>query len=94
MTKADLAQAICERVGAYSKKEAAELVDLTLEVMRSALERGSSVKISGFGHFALRSKGPRPGRNPRTGQEMTISARRVVVFRPSPSLRSALNDGS
>lgn len=92
MTKSDIAQILCDRVGAFSKKEASDLVDCTLEVMKGALERGESVKISGFGNFALRAKKPRPGRNPRTGQEMTISARRVLVFRPSPMLRSALNE--
>lgn len=92
MTKADIAQLLCERVGAYSKKEATEILDLTLEIMKRALERGESVKISGFGNFSLRAKRPRPGRNPRTGQEMMISARRVLVFRPSPMLRSALNE--
>lgn len=91
MTKADIAQILCERVGAYSKKEASDLLDCTLEVMKGVLERGEAVKISGFGNFSLRAKRPRPGRNPRTGQEMTISARRVVVFRPSPMLRNALN---
>lgn len=92
MTKSDIAQLLCERVGAYSKKEATEILDLTLEIMKRALERGESVKISGFGNFSLRAKRPRPGRNPRTGQEMTISARRVLVFRPSPMLRNALNE--
>lgn len=92
MTKSDLAQILCEKVGAFSKKEATDLLDCTLEHMKSALERGESVKISGFGHFSLRAKAPRPGRNPRTGQEMVIEARRVLVFRPSPMLRSAMNE--
>lgn len=92
MTKSDIAQLLCERIGAYSKKEATEILDLTLEIVKGALERGETVKISGFGNFSLRAKQPRPGRNPRTGQEMTISARRVLVFRPSLMLRNALND--
>lgn len=92
MTKSDIAQLLCERIGAYSKKEATEILDLTLEIVKGALERGETVKISGFGNFSLRAKRPRPGRNPRTGQEMTISARRVLVFRPSPMLRNALNE--
>ena len=92
MTKSDIVQEVCERVGAYSKKEAADLVDAALRIMKNSLERAEGVKISGFGNFAVREKNPRPGRNPKTGESLTIEARRVLVFRPSNNLKNALNE--
>lgn len=92
MTKSDIAAILCDRVGAFSKKEATDIVDSTLETIKRSLECGESVKISGFGNFELRAKKPRPGRNPQTGKELTIEARNVLVFRPSPMLRSLLSD--
>lgn len=90
MVKADLVDKVYERVG-FSKKEAARAVDVLLEIMKEALERGESVKLSGFGCFLVRTKGSRKGRNPKTGEEIEISPHKVLVFKPSPSLRNLLN---
>ncbi len=90
MTKADLVERVYERVG-FSKREAAQAVDAVFELMKEALERGEKVKVSGFGSFVVREKKPRKGRNPQTGEEIEISSRRVLVFRPSPVLRKVLN---
>ncbi len=90
MTKAEIAKVIHERVG-LSKKESGQIVDVVLDVVRSALERGEDVKISGFGHFLVRDKRPRRGRNPKTGEEITIDSRRVVTFRASQLLKQRVN---
>jgi len=86
LTKAELAEALFEELG-LNKREAKEFVDLFFEVIRERLEAGEEVKLSGFGNFELRSKNQRPGRNPKTGEEIPISARRVVTFRPGQKLR-------
>ncbi|ROH91216.1 integration host factor subunit alpha [Stagnimonas aquatica] len=86
LTKAELADALFEELG-LNKREAKEFVDLFFEEMRTRLEAGEEVKLSGFGNFELRTKNQRPGRNPKTGQEIPISARRVVTFRPGQKLR-------
>jgi integration host factor subunit alpha len=86
LTKAALAERLYEEVG-LSKREAKEIVELFFEELRTALEGGESVKVSGFGKFDLRDKRQRPGRNPKTGVEIPISARRVVTFRPGQKLR-------
>ena len=86
LTKAELADLLFERVG-LNKREAKEFVDLFFEEIRGRLESGREVKLSGFGNFELRSKNQRPGRNPKTGEEIPISARRVVTFRPGQKLR-------
>lgn len=86
LTKAELAEALFEELG-LNKREAKEFVDLFFETVREQLESGSSVKLSGFGNFDLRDKNQRPGRNPKTGEEIPISARRVVTFRPGQKLR-------
>ncbi len=75
-----------------NKREAKELVDLFFEEIRTSLESGEPVKISGFGNFELRDKRQRPGRNPKTGEEVPISARRVVTFRPGQKLRERVED--
>jgi len=90
VTKAEIAKVIHERVG-LSKKESGQIVDVVLDVVRSALERGEDVKISGFGHFLVRDKRPRRGRNPKTGEEITIDSRRVVTFRASQLLKQRVN---
>jgi len=90
VTKAEIAQVIHERVG-LSKKESGQIVDVVLDVVRSALERGEDVKVSGFGHFLVRDKRPRRGRNPKTGEEITIASRRVVTFRASQLLKQRVN---
>jgi integration host factor subunit alpha len=87
LTKADMAERLFEEVG-LNKREAKELVESFFEEIRSALEGGTPVKLSGFGNFDLRDKNQRPGRNPKTGEEIPISARRVVTFRPGQKLKS------
>jgi len=87
LTKAELAETLFEELG-LNKREAKELVELFFEEIRQALESGNQVKLSGFGNFDLRDKNRRPGRNPKTGEEIPISARRVVTFRPGQKLKS------
>ncbi|MFA7387163.1 MAG: integration host factor subunit alpha [Thiohalobacteraceae bacterium] len=87
LTKAELAEKLFEELG-LNKREAKELVEMFFEEIRVALETGSQVKLSGFGNFDLRDKNRRPGRNPKTGEEIPISARRVVTFRPGQKLKS------
>ncbi len=91
VTKADIIEQVIERVGGFSKKEATELVDVVFDTMKAVLERGEKIKISGFGNFVVRDKAPRPGRNPQTGEEIMIEARRVLTFKPSNVLKSAIN---
>jgi integration host factor subunit alpha len=91
LTKADIVESVFQRVG-FSKKESSELVELVFETMKKTLERGEKIKISGFGKFEVRQKKPRRGRNPQTGTEIEISARRVLSFKPSQVLKSALAD--
>ena len=90
MTKADIIEQIYEKVG-FSKKESAEIVELVFDIIKETLEKGEKIKISGFGNFVVRSKRPRIGRNPQTGEEIEISARIVLTFRPSQVLKTALN---
>jgi integration host factor subunit alpha len=90
MRKADLATEIYEKVG-ISKKEAADLVELVLDMIKGVLQKGEPFKIAGFGNFVVRSKGPRKGRNPRTGEEIGITPRRVVTFRPSQIFKKYVN---
>ena len=90
MTKNDLTDRLVERIG-LPKAEAAEALDQVLEAVKAALERGEDVKITNFGTFQVRAKAARKGRNPITGDEITISARRVVTFKPSVALREGLN---
>jgi integration host factor subunit alpha len=91
MTKAEIGQALYSKVGGFSRKESAELVDLVFEMMKETLGRGEKIKISGFGNFVLRDKRQRPGRNPQTGQPIRISERRVLTFKSSQILKQALN---
>ena len=87
LTKADMAEMLFEELG-LNKREAKELVELFFEEIRAALEDGNDVKLSGFGNFILRTKNERPGRNPKTGEEIPITARRVVTFRPGQKLKA------
>ncbi len=87
LTKAELADLLFERVG-LNKREAKDMVEAFFEEIRNAMETGDSVKLSGFGNFQLRDKPQRPGRNPKTGQEIPITARRVVTFHASQKLKS------
>jgi integration host factor subunit alpha len=91
MTKAEIVQALYARVGGFSKKESADLVDLVFEMMKETLGRGEKIKISGFGNFVLRDKRQRPGRNPQTGDPIKISERRVLTFKASQVLKQGLN---
>jgi integration host factor subunit alpha len=90
MTKADIVERIYEKVG-FSKKEATDVVESIFEIIKAHLERGEKIKISGFGNFVLNTKRPRKGRNPQTGEEIIISGRRVLSFKPSPVLKKAIN---
>ena len=86
LTKAELADFLFEKVG-LNKREAKDMVETFFEEIRAALENGDSVKLSGFGNFQLRNKPQRPGRNPKTGEEIPITARRVVTFHASQKLK-------
>lgn len=89
LTKAELAEMLFEQVG-LNKREAKDMVEGFFEEIRAALEGGETVKLSGFGNFQLRDKPQRPGRNPKTGEEIPISARRVVTFHASQKLKAAV----
>jgi integration host factor subunit alpha len=91
MTKADIVQVVYSRLGGFSKKESADLVDLAFEMMKETLGRGEKIKISGFGNFVLRDKRQRQGRNPQTGDPIVITQRRVLNFKASQILKQALN---
>jgi integration host factor subunit alpha len=93
ITRARLSEAVYQEVG-LSRNESAELVESVIAEISGALERGEMVKISSFGSFAVRQKGQRVGRNPKTGQEVPISPRRVLVFRASHALKDQINHGS
>lgn len=87
LTKAEMAERLFEELG-LNKREAKDLVEMFFEEVRAALEHGRAVKLSGFGNFSLRDKNERPGRNPKTGEEIPITARRVVTFRPGQKLKA------
>jgi len=91
MTKAEIIDAVYEKVGGFSKKEAAEIVEAVFDVMKEVLADGAKIKISGFGNFVVREKQERVGRNPQTGEPIPISARRVLTFKPSQVLKGILN---
>ncbi|HEY6874203.1 MAG TPA: integration host factor subunit alpha [Geobacteraceae bacterium] len=90
MTKADLADKVYERLSCQ-KKEAVELVELTLDILKEAIATEGHVKISGFGNFVVRKKADRTGRNPQTGETITISSRKVLSFKPSVILKNRIN---
>ena len=92
LTRADLAEAVVQRVG-LPRNESQELVELILREMSSTLATGDSVKLSSFGSFGIRQKGQRVGRNPKTGEEVPITPRRVLVFRPSNIMKDRINSG-
>jgi len=91
LTKAQLAEALFERIG-LNKREAKDMVDGFFDLITERLEAGEDVKLAGFGNFQLRTKAPRPGRNPRTGEIIPIAERRVVTFHPSQKLKELLQD--
>ena len=90
LTRADLAEAVYEEVG-LSRNESSDLVEAVINEIMDALVKGDGVKISSFGSFSVREKGERVGRNPKTGQEVPILPRKVLVFRPSQVLKSRIN---
>jgi integration host factor subunit alpha len=90
MTKADIIEKVYQKIG-FSKKEASELVEMVFDQLKVVLCDGDKVKISGFGNFIVRTKKERIGRNPQTGDQIKISARRVLTFRPSQVLKALLN---
>jgi len=92
MTKAELAEILYER-HSCNKKEALELVDLTVDILKEAIATEGHVKISGFGNFVVKQKADRNGRNPQTGETITISSRKVLTFKPSTVLKSRINQG-
>ncbi len=91
LTKACISDRLCEEVG-LNKQESKDLVDFFFEEIRVALETGHHVKMSGFGNFFLRDKSARPGRNPKTGEEIAVTARRVVTFRAGQKLKSKIEE--
>lgn len=90
LTKADVIEQLSAELG-FNKREAKEVVEMFFEQIRAALENGEQVKLSGFGNFDLRDKSERPGRNPKTKEEIPISARRVVTFRPGQKLKEKVD---
>jgi integration host factor subunit alpha len=90
VTKADIVEKVYQKIG-FSKKEASELVELVFGTLKNVLQNGEKVKISGFGNFVVRNKNERVGRNPQTGEQIKISARSVLTFRPSQVLKAMLN---
>jgi integration host factor subunit alpha len=90
MTKIDIIQNVCDRLG-FSKKDSARIVESVFDIMKDELAKGDKVKISGFGNFIVKDKNSRRGRNPQTGAEIEISARRVLTFKSSQVLKKALN---
>ena len=90
MTKADIVEKIYAKIG-LSKTDSVELVEQVLEIMKATLERGEQLKITGFGKFIVKKKADRRGRNPQTGEEITITARRILTFKPSALLKQSMN---
>jgi integration host factor subunit alpha len=90
VTRADLCEAVYQKVG-LSRTESAQLVERVLQEITECLEKGETVKLSSFGSFMVRAKGERVGRNPKTGEEVPISPRRVMVFKPSNILKARIN---
>ncbi len=90
MTKADIVEKIYEKVG-FSKKESAELVEMVFDIIKGTLEKGDKIKLAGFGNFVVKEKADRRGRNPQTGDEIIISARKILTFKPSQVLKASLN---
>jgi len=91
MTKADLIENIYLKTG-FSKKESAEIVETVFDLIKDTLEEGEKIKIAGFGNFVVKEKATRRGRNPQTGEEIEITARRILTFKPSQVLKNAINN--
>jgi integration host factor subunit alpha len=93
LTKAQLAELLFEQIG-LNKRESKDMVDAFFDLVSNSLVEGDDVKITGFGNFQIRTKSPRPGRNPRTGEAIPIAARRVVTFHASQKLKEQIQAGS
>ena len=93
LTKAQLADLLFEQIG-LNKRESKDMIDAFFDLIAQQLVEGEDVKISGFGNFQIRTKAPRPGRNPRTGEPVAIEARRVVTFHASPKLKESVQNGT
>ncbi len=91
MTKADIIEQVYDKVGGFSKKEAADIAETVFQLIKETLSSGEKIKISGFGNFVVRDKNRRVGRNPQTGKPITIEERRVLSFKPSQVLKNILN---
>ncbi|MBD3612664.1 MAG: integration host factor subunit alpha [Hydrogenovibrio crunogenus] len=91
LTKADIAETLSDKFG-FNKRESKELVEQFYDEMSEVLVKGEQIKLSGFGNFELKDKSARPGRNPRTGEDVPISARRVVTFKPGQKLRAQIDN--
>ncbi len=92
MTKADIVEAVYHKLGGFSKREAAEIVELVFETLKETLAKGEKVKVSGFGNFVVRQKKSRMGRNPQTDEPIMITQRKVLTFKPSQVLKLTLNN--
>jgi integration host factor subunit alpha len=90
MTKADLVERIHTKIG-FSKKESADMLESVFSIVKNTLEAGEKIKIAGFGNFEVKQKKDRKGRNPQTGESITIEARRILTFKPSTLLKNAIN---
>jgi len=90
MTKADLIENVYMKTG-FSKKESAEIVEMVFDIMKTNLEDGEKIKIAGFGNFVVKEKATRRGRNPQTGDEIEITSRRILTFKPSQVLKASIN---
>jgi len=90
MTKAEIVERVAEKTG-FSKKESVEMFELLFDTMKSTLETGEKLKITGFGNFEVKQKADRRGRNPQTGEEITIEARKILTFKPSNMLKDSIN---
>lgn len=91
MTKADLVENVYVKTG-FSKKESADIVEMVFDLIKETLESGEKIKIAGFGNFVVKDKSTRRGRNPQTGEEIKISSRRILTFKPSQVLKASIND--
>jgi integration host factor subunit alpha len=90
MTKADLVENVYVKTG-FSKKESADIVEMVFDLIKETLENGEKIKIAGFGNFVVKDKSTRRGRNPQTGEEIKISSRRILTFKPSQVLKGSIN---
>jgi integration host factor subunit alpha len=93
MTKADLVESVYLKTG-FSKKESADIVEMVFDLIKDTLENGEKIKIAGFGNFVVKEKATRRGRNPQTGDEIEISSRRILTFKPSQVLKASINGES